>query len=150
MSERERFEAWYEEYFGYKHPAPNVLGNHAHLWDAWQAALKAQPTAEAVRSLEAEVEALRSMLREVADDICVKHCLGPEHIARIDAALRGKESNNEPPMRICPLCHNKRDMLSVDAINADGSLVNPKAATCFVCDGNGWIENERGEGGRDE
>jgi hypothetical protein len=64
-----------------------------------------QPTAEAVldaikfgewyeecERLRAEVEALRSMLREVADDICVKHCLGPEHIARIDAALRGKEA----------------------------------------------------------
>lgn len=44
--------------------------------------------------------------------------------------------------KVCPFCKGKGAVTEVDAINADRTRVNPRPATCFVCDGFGSIRPE--------
>lgn len=44
---------------------------------------------------------------------------------------------------VCILCKGKGSCFSVDAINADGTVVNPRKVSCMVCDGFGsYIQDE--------
>jgi DnaJ-class molecular chaperone len=38
---------------------------------------------------------------------------------------------------VCPICKGKGEALSIDGINSDGTLINPRKSSCFVCDGTG-------------
>jgi hypothetical protein len=44
---------------------------------------------------------------------------------------------------VCPLCKGKRWATAIDAIEADGRLINPRPAICMACDGEGIVRDER-------
>jgi hypothetical protein len=54
-------------------------------------------------------------------------------IERVRQLLRREERGGK-----CPLCRGKKTTIAVDAIEADGTLVNPRPGTpCMVCNGTG-------------
>lgn len=45
-------------------------------------------------------------------------------------------------MITCPFCKGKKTNISVDALNPDGTYLNPVVKPCLICEGTGEVEPE--------
>ena len=54
--------------------------------------------------------------------------------AEVEAMADAREKQGEPAQYACDFCRDgQRFMTAVDAVNADGSVVNPRSAPCLAC-----------------